>query len=622
MPDLGMIKAVLREYGLGWAVNRALYSLKLRTMRAVPGTEKWYEKKSPYPTRLDLFTIDTQELKRFLSERSGSEKTALLSAADQACKGVITGFSSIEMDYGDPIDWQLNPLTGKRCDASLKWYRIPDFDPERGDIKAVWEISRFSCFLTLARAYLLSGDPKYYRAFSAELADWLEKNPYGYGANFKCGQECSLRMVNALLAYTVFRNEGIASDADGSRMKDLIDRCYRKVLSNFFYAYKCIKNNHTISELMGMIIGAWCTEDEKRLEKAYRLLDEVVESQFTRDGGYRQFSFTYERLALEDVEVILAISGKTGRSLGKKVFRKIKNAAMLLYQCQDESGDVPNYGSNDGALAFPVTCSPYRDFRPVINTVYALTEGETLYGHGSFEEELLWFSGGRKLDEFEPTEEERVSSRFPNAGLYTIRDGNTFAMIVSNEFTSRPAHMDQLHFDLFSDGVNVFCDAGTYSYASETGRKLAGNESHNTASVDGVLQMSAKGPFLLYNWPERKPVKTDDVGFSGGMVSKNGYTHLRDVKKTDAVFEIRDRVDRDFIVRFHTPCSVRKEENGVVLSYGGKDLCTVRSSGVIDLSEAERSIYYLRLEKINCLSIRGSSGSEVITTIEICEEES
>lgn len=119
---------------------------------------------------------------------------------------------------------------------------------------------------------MLTENKKYYYAFSEQLNSWLKKNPYGYGANFKCSQECSLRMVNTLLAFTVFKNARIVNDADTSNVRDLIDRCYRKVLSNFFYAYKCIKNNHTISELRGMIVGAWCCKDQRQLENAVQMV--------------------------------------------------------------------------------------------------------------------------------------------------------------------------------------------------------------------------------------------------------------------------------------------------------------------------------------------------------------
>ena len=63
-----------------------------------------------------------------------------------------------------------------------------------------------------------------------------------------------------------------------------------------------------------------------------------------------------------------------------------------MYHLQDETGDVPNYGSNDGALIFPVTACNYRDYKPVINTIYVITQGERLYEHGNHDEEILWFT--------------------------------------------------------------------------------------------------------------------------------------------------------------------------------------------------------------------------------------
>ncbi len=621
MPSAGLIKAVLKEYGPGWVINRTLYSVKLRSMSLAPFTEKWYEKKPSYPKRLDIFDIDVQSLKAFLSGLSESDKEKLVSAADQACDGIICGFSSVELDYGNPMDWQLSPLTGKRCDERKKWYKIPDFDRERGDIKVIWEASRFSHFVTLARAYLLTSDHKYYRAFSRQLKDWLEKNPYGCGANFKCSQECSLRMVNALLAYAVFRKGGAASDADVSCLKDLVDRCYRKILSNFFYAYRCIRNNHTISELMGMIVGAWCCDDRMRLEKGYRLLDEVIAEQFTEDGGYRQFSFNYQRLALQDLEVILSIGAVTGKTLSEKSRDRIRNAAWLLYQCQDESGDVPNYGNNDGALVFPVTSCGYRDFQPVINTIYALCEGKQLYGSGPHQEELLWFSGGKKADAYAAEDRKRVSSRFPKAGLFTLRGPKAWAMTVSNRYTSRPAHMDQLHLDLWADGINILCDAGTYSYASDDGRRMVRNESHNTAVVDGAAQMNSSGPFMIYNWTRRESADFDDGYWRSKIVSANGYSHTREVRRIGSSFEITDCCDRDYSVVFHTICEVEKGGRGYIFKHDGKILCTFECGGEVELGRSERSLYYLKKDVTACLIVKGHGGAEIKTKITIAEGE-
>lgn len=618
MPNARMIKSVIREYGAGWLVNRTLYSAKLKMLRVAPPTEKWFEKKSPYPKRLDLFDVDVFALKAFLQEKlSDKEKKRLVEIANKSCQGILTGFSSIELNYGNPIDWQLNPLTGKKCDEKQNWYRIPDFEEERGDIKVIWEASRFSHFITITRAFLLTGDEKYYNAFSFQLKDWLEKNPYEFGANFKCSQECSLRMVNGLLSFSVFRKAGFATDADASNVKDLVDRCYRKVLSNFFYAYKCIKNNHTISELMGMIVGAWCCDDQRQLKKAYKQLDKVINEQFTADGGYRQFSFNYQRLALQDVEVVLSIERKTGKKLSDRTKKKIKNSAWLMYQCQDKSGDMPNYGSNDGALVFPVTSCGYRDFRPVVNTAYALVTGKQIFNSGKHQEELIWFSGGKGLQEYEGVELERCSSRFANAGIFTIRDKRSWAMVVNNNYSSRPGHMDQQHFDLWIDRVNVFCDAGTYSYASNEGRRLAINESHNTAVIEGCSQMNARGPFMIYDWTKRELGICDDGSYDGKMISANGYTHHRVIRKIGFSYEILDECDKDFCIRLHTPCEAEQDDKGYRLNYNGKTLCRIKSNGAISVLKDERSLYYLKKEDTICLVIKGQAEMEIKTTIVI-----
>lgn len=617
MSSYGMIKSVLSEYGIGWGINRAIYSMKLKVMRVAPFTEKWYEKNTDYPKRLELFQTDVNRLRAFLLNLEETDKTKLICIADKACEGIITGFSSIELNYGNPIDWQLNPLTGKRCDETLKWYRIPDFDRERGDIKVVWEASRFSHFLTFSRAYLLTNEEKYYKAFSVQLQDWLDQNAYGFGANFKCSQECSLRMINTLLAFSIFKER--ASEADINNVKELIDRCYRKILSNFFYAYKCIKNNHTISELLGMVIGAWCSDNQKQLAKAYKWLDEVIDEQFTYDGGYRQFSFNYQRLVLQDIECLLSISHLIGKQLSKKNIEKIKRAAMLMYQCQDESGDMPNYGSNDGALVFPVTSCEYRDFRPVINTVYALTVGKQLYEPGKHQEELIWFAGDNNWDKCEIQKCSRESLQFREAGLYTLRERNSWVMLVANDYHSRPAHMDQNHVDLWCNGINVLCDAGTFSYASDLGKCLSENGSHNTAVVDGRTQMNARGPFMIYDWTERKTERGNASSIESIISSKNGYVHKRRIEKKDFGYVITDHVNEDYSILYHTPCTVYVNGQVIRIVDKGKELCTITSDGTFEIEKANRSLYYLKSEEITCIRIRGKADCCVNTTIEIKE---
>ena len=619
-----LLQSIVSEYGIPWAVNRALYSCKLKAMRTLPKSERFFEtRKNTLVQRLDIFLIDVQAIAGFLQTLPNEAKTDLIAAADDACEGRILGFSSVPLDYGNPINWQLNPLTGKSCDASVKWFRIPDFDPERGDIKVIWEISRFSHFYTLSRAHLLTGNVKYYKAFSQQLSQWLHENPYSYGANYKCGQECALRLINGLMAYTVFKYAGVSTATDENNVKDLASRCYRKILSNFFYAYRCIKNNHTISELVGMIIGAWCCGDEEQVKKAYGLLDEVICEQFTADGGYTQFSFNYQRLALQDIECVMSLN--TGYKLSVKAADRVKKAALLMYQCQDESGDVPNYGSNDGALIFPVTSCEYRDFRSTLNCIHALTSGVRLYPAGSHDEELLWFAGG--IEKYEVDHLKRQSEQYPNAGLFTIRTDASLSMIALNDYKSRPAHMDQLHFDLWIHGINVLCDSGTYSYASELGAELAAAGGHNTVKVAETEQMTKRGAFMLCGWTNRESVEWTENSFAGTVASKNGYRHRREVFADESSYSITDEVEtsgRDtkaVDVLFHTPCDVEKTDVGVVLSYQGRPVCSITSEeSEITVGTAERSLYYMKREPIKLIKLSATtvnSKTKIETKIEI-----
>lgn len=603
-----MIWSIVREYGIGWMACRGLYSAKLIFLRKLPVIERLFEKKVSIK-RINILNDNSEAISKALNELPQESKDTLISDADKALEGTIKGFSSLEMRYGKPVNWQLNPLTGKECNAKDKWFRIPDFDPERGDIKAVWEISRFSHFITLARAYLLTSDKKYYEAFSGQLSSWLEENPYSFGANYKCGQECAFRMMNTLLAFNIFASKGVASEDDKENVTDLIERCYRKILSNFFYAYRCIKNNHTISELAGMIIGAWCSCDEKRLKKAYKILDKVIGEQFLPDGGYKQYSFNYQRLALQDLEYVLSISPKTGISLSDKSVDRIKKSVVLMHQCQDITGDMPNYGFNDGALVFPVSSCSYRDFRPIIGSLYAMVFKKRLYPKGIYDEEYLWFHSGIPIDRLEAADIGRQSSAFPDSGLFTIRNGNSWLMTILNDYSSRPAHMDQLHIDLWTDGINILCDSGTYSYASEKGAALALTGAHNTVKINQTEQMTKRGAFMIYNRSERCGLSAADKEFAGEMKSKNGYTHQRQITTCDSGYVITDTVtaapETKFEILFHTPCRTELENSKILLFDGERQVCTIEGGLNYEVRSNIRSLYYLTEETVTEIAFCG-----------------
>lgn len=594
---------LIQERGLPWFINRSLYSVKIKAMNIAPPLEKLFEKSSPVVVRVNLFEVDTVQLKKKLIELPGEKKRKLVQEADEACVGKIKGFSSHDFDYGWPINWQLNPFTNKSADATKKWYRIPDFDSQRGDIKAIWEISRFSHFFLFARAFLLTEDDKYFKAFSAQLSDWLNQNPYSYGANFKCGQECALRMMSCLMIYPIFAAR--LSEKDTENVKELVSRCYRKIISNFNYAYKCQNNNHTLSELAGMIAGAWCTGDTQRLKWAYKTLDKVILKQFLADGGYIQQSFNYQRVAMQDIEAILRMSTVTRLDLSQESKYRILNSALQMYQCQDITGDMPNYGSNDGALIFPVTSCGYRDFTSSINTVYALLTGKRLYSEGDYDEELFWFG----LDNDLPQEQVlRESKAFNETGLYTLRNNDCWLMVVAKKSIN---HMDQNHLDLWINGKNILCDSGTYSYADGLGRELFSTKAHNTVYCEEKEQINRIGAFAVYGQPKLKKVSWNPNSITTEIVFFSGYTHRRMVYLSGDGVKVRDEAQttmKEHIhakILFHTPFEVSIKNKHEVILENNNLLVT---ENLVKVYQTKRSLFYLHQEDMNCIEINMPNG--------------
>lgn len=602
-----MIKSILTEYGLPWLFNRGLYSVKLKMLRFFPFTESIFEKKVSI-SRLDIFTPNIANLESFLKKLSDEIKLNIISTADKAIEGKIKGFSSIEMDYGQPINWHLNPITGKTVDSYKKWFDIPDFDPVIGDIKGVWEISRFSHLFYFTRAYMITKDKKYYKGFSNQIKDWIENNEYSYGSNFKCGQEATLRMINVLITYESFKFYNLTSAHDEKNVKKIVETSYKKVLSNFFYAHKCIKNNHTLSEIIGLIIGAWCSIDNKKLKKAYRLLNKEIDNQFFDDGGYVQYSFNYQRFAFQIIEFILSVTDQTGYDIEIQNKDKLKKSVFQLYQLQDESGLLPNYGSNDGALIFPLHTCDYLNYKPTLNSLYVLLTNNRLYEFGDYDEELLWFKGIDR-DSLPIESLKRQTIKFSDSGLYSLRSNTSHMMILLQNFKSRPAQMDQLHIDLWHNGINVLCDSGTYSYASDLGKSLSLTSAHNTAKINSIEQMKKRGHFMIYDWTRALDIDFNESCFEGRMTSKNGYSHKRVVHFKDNEFIIKDSVEskENYVINFHTPCEINRQDYGLDLVCEDNLVAKMITNETLEIKKCLISRYYLKEEIINCISIKKSN---------------
>lgn len=431
-----------------------------------------------------------------------------------------------------PPNWHRNPLTGKVVQqADRPWWTIPDFAPDVGDIKAVWDASRFGWVLTMAQQ-ARRGEPGVLDRANAWFADWLAANPPYQGPNWKCGQESSLRILHLAAAAIVL---GQVENSQAALL-DFVSLSLRRIAPTRAYAV-AQNNNHGTSEAAALFVGgSWLvangrSEGAKWEQQGRDLLEERAAGLIGEDGTFSQYSVVYHRLMLDT----LSFAEIWSRHLNLKPFsQRFRNRAALatrwlLAFVDPDTGDAPNLGANDGAHILDFARTGYRDFRASAGLASSLFLDSSAYGSaGSVAARWL------ELAPADTPTARPTSEVFDTGGFAVLRRGRAMAVLRYPRFRFRPSQADALHIDLFTDGLNHLRDAGTYSYnaGEEWIRYFSGTEGHNTVMFDDRDQMPRLSRFLFGDWLHTEEVdplnETGTVtNFGAKYTDRQGASHAR-----------------------------------------------------------------------------------------------
>ena len=448
--------------------------------------------------------------------------------------GRLRYFESTTVEAGFPPHWHSNPLTGDRTPDSHHWSEIGDFD--YGDLKIIWEPSRFSFVYALVRAYWRTGNEQYAEIFWRLVADWREHNSPQLGANWKCGQEISFRVMAWCFGLYGFLDAAGTPAEQVAQLAQMIAVSGVRIHANLDYALSQ-QSNHGISEGVGLFtIGALFPEfrlAEQWKETGQRVLETLGKELIYDDGAFSQHSANYHRLMLHDYLWALRLGEVLGQPFSVELQERVSKAGEFLYQLQDDNGgQVPNYGQNDGALLLPLSNCGYHDFRPVIQSAHYLAERTRCYSAGPWDEDLLWLFGPEALAA-PVAKKVRADFKAEQAGCYTLRSEESFAFARCSMFQHRPSQADLLHLDLWWRGQNIALDAGTFSYNAPPpwDNPLARTAYHNTVGVDGLDQMDRAGRFLWLPWAKGR-VRSSNRTANGHLAywegAHDGYERLDD----------------------------------------------------------------------------------------------
>jgi asparagine synthase (glutamine-hydrolysing) len=290
----------------------------------------------------------------------------------------------------------------------------------------------------------------------------------------------------------------------------------QRIERNIAYA-RSQKNNHAISEGVGLwtvgVLFPEFKEAKKWRELGRRVIKEEAHRQIYDDGSYIQHSMNYHRLMLQDYLWAVRLGQINGYAFSAELLERFRLATEFLYQMMDQkTGRVPNYGANDGALILPLNSCDYLDYRPVVQAVSYLLDGERRFETGPWDEDLIWLFGVEALNASSKNIEQRNINAH-TGGYYTLRGSQSWGMIRCHSYRDRPCHADMLHFDLWYKGVNLLRDAGTFQYYCEPPWEhyFKSTAAHNTVEVDGKDQMEKGSRFLWYNWTKSKLRHSEEI---------------------------------------------------------------------------------------------------------------
>jgi hypothetical protein len=548
----------LKELGPQQVGLYTWYQFGLRSGYLKWATASAFRKSQTHPENLTFCSIlDLPGQDKLISLLGESGMAGLFNDADQIAAGDVRVFGAESVPLQLSIQEPLQPWTMYEIHPEF----LDKIIGKGGDIKYLWEPARFGWAFTLARAYYLSGNERYSKAFWEYCQGFLENNPPYQGPFWTSAQEVALRLIALVFSLQVFWDASETSPGRKGMLLEAVSAHAARIPATIAYS-RAQKNNHLLSEAAGLITAGTALPDHPQAEKWKKIGWHLVNSGFTEqigeDGSYIQHSANYHRLMLQTglwVKRLSKAAPDPRYGLSQENLRKLGLATRWLGTLLDrKSGTAPNLGPNDGSYILPLAICPFEDYRPVLQAACCSFLGVRALPPGQWDELDLWI--GDNTPAFSKTKGDlssiAISSVRPPHVLQ-IQAYDSWAYMRVAQFNARPGHSDQLHVDIWWQGLNIAQDAGTYLYNAPPpwDNALSSTDVHNTLTVNNCDQMNRAGRFLYLDWAQSHLLKheRDRAGEWERVTAQHvgynrlGVTHRRTMTaRNDGIWHIEDSV--------------------------------------------------------------------------------
>ena len=422
------------------------------------------------------------------------------------------------LDFGEPIDWHLDPVSGKRAPL-VHWSRIDPLDARQvGDSKVIWELNRHQWLVRLGQAYRLTGDAAHARLFVAHLERWLAANPAGTGINWSSSLEVALRLIAWCWALCLFRDSAALSPAFFLEMLAAI-RAHAAHVERYLSHYYS-PNTHLTGEALGLFYAGvlWPALRPAPRWRALgaRILEEQIGRQVLPDGVHFEQATCYQRYTAEIYLHFLILAGCCGVATAAGVTAGVLRLLDALLVLRRPDGTAPPIGDADGGWLLPLARREPGDVRGIFSIAAAFFgRADYAFAAGGAAPETAWLLGPAGMAvsrDLRPAEPEGPPSRLlPDGGYAVLRSGwdrRAHQLIfdvgpLGCPVSGAHGHADLLGLQCAVSGEPFIVDPGTGCYAGEPGWRdhFRSTAAHSTVTVDGRGQAVPAGPFAWETRP-------------------------------------------------------------------------------------------------------------------------
>lgn len=523
-------------------------------------------------------------------------------SCEKHCWDMSNNFSfSWNMDHKTNVTWP------------SKWHKLMPYKLHgSSDVKLMWELGRGQVFTHTALG-VYDGQVEM-GSFERMIIDFIEKNKPGYGVQWQCPMDVSIRLVNTIVSHGILKKSDKEINADLKyRFEEMYSCHYLFIIKNLEVFGNDLRNNHYLADLLGK---AWyysfVTSDLEAAESLNDVIQAEILNQFMEDGSNFEGSIAYHFLSTEIIILSLIAIAQlyidSKKPLPSIVSDRLVLAIKFATEAVSKTGHPSRIGDDDSGMVIrphDLSRIPLLDksSRIAQRRIAAFNKFIELYDNNADDIISPIINILLGIDNTDINFNNRNSFNYANFGLYKI-SSNKYEIFFRHlkELGSNGLgghnHEDDMNVEIFFDGNPVIVDPGSYCYTanSEDRNLFRSSRYHNGPTIAGVRFFDYKPDigWLFKMLDKRQKSVIDSNADSVSIISEGRGSVISRLISLNNNFNIVDKTEvkkSRTIFHFHPSISLNIVNDKVEIN----DFLVMSFSGVnaLNLTEYYYSDFYL-----------------------------